>query len=57
MVYVIDFDEYKSIGTHQVPSYVNGNNDCGVEYFLKETQKLIGNKNMTTNIYRIQADY
>ena len=27
----------------------------GVEHFLKETKKFIGNKNIITNIYRIQA--
>ena len=27
----------------------------GVEYVPKEIKKLIGNKNITTNFYRIQA--
>ena len=27
----------------------------GVEYISKEIRKLIGNKNITTTIYRIQA--
>ena len=27
----------------------------GVEHFPKEIRKFIGNKNITTNIYRIQA--
>ena len=28
----------------------------GVEYSPKETEKFIGNKNSTTNFYRIQAN-
>ena len=40
--------------------YVNDNNvtyfgSFGVEHIPKETKKFIGNKNITTNIYRIQA--
>ena len=38
---------------------VNGNNiyfdSFGVEHIPKETKKFIGNKNIITNIYRIQA--
>ena len=38
--------------------YVNGNNvtyfdSLGVEYIPKEMKKIIKNKNITTNIYRI----
>ena len=58
--YVTNFDEYKSIGTHWIALYVNGNNTIyfdsfGIEHFLKEIKKFIGNKNIATNIYRIQA--
>ena len=40
--------------------YVNDNNTTyfdsfGVEYIPKEIRKFIGNKNIITNIYRIQA--
>ena len=40
--------------------YVNNNNTTyfdsfGVEYIPKEIRKFIGNKNIITNIYRIQA--
>ena len=40
--------------------YVNDNNVTyfdrfGVEHIQKETRKSIGNKNTTTNIYRIQV--
>ena len=64
-VYVINLDEYKSIATHWIALYVNGNNrrasydaiyfdSFGVEHIPKEIKKFIVNKT-TTNIYRIQA--
>ena len=57
--YVINLDEYKSIGTHWIALYVNNNvtycNSFGVEYILQEIKKYIGNRNMTTNIIRKQA--
>ena len=57
-IYIIKLDEYKSIGTHWI-AYVNGSNvtyfdSFGVEHIPKEIKKSIGNKNITTNIYRIQ---
>ena len=59
-IYVINLDEYKSIGTHGIVLYVNRDNvtyfdSFGVEHEPKEIRKLIGNKNITTSIYRIQA--
>ena len=58
--YVINLDEYKSIGTHWINLYVYGDNLTdfdyfGVEHIPKEIKKLIGNKNFITNIYKIQA--
>ena len=64
--YVINLDEYKSIGAHLIPLYVNGNktrssydaiyfDSFGVEHIPKEIKKFIRNKNKITNIYRIQA--
>ena len=64
-VYVINLDEYKSIATHWIALYVNGNNrrasydaiyfdSFGVEHIPKEIKKFIVNKTIT-NIYRIQA--
>ena len=58
--YVIYIDEYRSIVTHWIALYVNGNNvtyfeSFGVEHIPKEIRKFIGNKNIITNIYRIQA--
>ena len=58
--YLINLDEYKSIGTYWINLYVNGDNLTyfdyfGVEHIPKEVKKLIGNKNIITNIYKIQA--
>ena len=53
-------DEYKSIGTHWIALYVNGNNvtyfdSLGVENIPKETKRFIESKNIRTNIVRILA--
>ena len=58
--YIINLDEYELIGTHWIDLDVNDNNvtyfdSFGVENVPKEIIKLIGNKNITTNIYSIQA--
>ena len=47
--------------THQIPLYVNSDDvtcfdSYGVEYNPKEINKFIGNKNITTDIQRIQAN-
>ena len=56
--YVINLDQYESIGTHLIVLYVNGNNiiyfdSFGVGHIPKEIEKFIGNKN--GNVSRIQA--
>ena len=58
--YVINLDEYSDIGTHWVTLYVHNNNvTCfktfGVEHIPNEFKAFIKNKNITTNIFRIQA--
>ena len=64
--YLMNLDEFKSIGTHWIALYVNSNNkraSCnaiyldspGVEHISKEIQKFIGNENRMTNFYRIQT--
>ena len=64
--YVINLDEFKSIGTHWIALYVNGNNrwvsydavyfdSFGFEHIPKEINRFIGNKSIMANIYRIQA--
>ena len=60
--YVINLHEYKSIGTHWIALHVNYNNatyfvSFGVGHISKAVKKLIDNKNMTTNIYRIQTNH
>ena len=59
--YVINLDEYKSIGTHWIALYVSGDNvryleGFGVEDIPKEIKKFTDNKNIATIIYRIQAN-
>ena len=59
-VYVINLDEFKSIGTHWIALYVNGNSiiyfdSFGIEHIPKEIKKFMRDKNIITNIYRIQA--
>ena len=58
--YAINLDKFKSIETHWIAFYMNGNNiicfdSFGVEHIPKEIKKFIGSKNIITNIYRIQA--
>ena len=58
--YVINLDEYSDIGTHLVALCVN-NNDVTyfdsfcVEHIPKEIKEFMDNKNIKTNIFRIQA--
>ena len=63
--YVINLDEFKSIENHWTVLYVSGNNKktsydavyfdvFGAELIPKEIKKFLGNKNIITNIYRIQ---
>ena len=59
--YIINLDEYSDIGTHWVALWVNSNNNVtyfgsfGVEHIPKEIKKFVKNKNIITNIFRIQA--
>ena len=57
--YVINLDEYSDIGTHWIALYVNNRtvayfDSFGIEHIPKEVKKVIGNRNITSNIYRIQ---
>ena len=57
--YVINLDEYSDIGTQWIAFYVNNKtvtyfDSFGIEHIPKEVKKLIGNRNIVTNIYRIQ---
>ena len=57
--YAINLDEYSDIGTHWVALYVQNNvtyfDSFGVEHIPKEIKAFINNKNIKTNIFRIQA--
>ena len=59
--YVVNLDEYISIGPRWIALYVDGDNviyfdSFGVEYTPKEIKKSISKKSIKTNIYRIQAN-
>ena len=58
--YAINLDGHNSIETHWIALYVKVNDivyfdSFGVEHIPKEIKRFIGNKNIITNIYRIQA--
>ena len=58
--YVINLDEHSDIETHWIALYVQNNDTTyfesfGIEYVPKEIRTFIGNKNIKTNIFRIQA--
>ena len=60
--YVLNLDEYSDIGTHWVALYANNKTATyfdrfGVEHIPKEVKKIINNKNIISNIFRIQAYY
>ena len=57
--YVINLDEYYDIRTHWIALYVNNKtvtyfDSFGIEHIPKEVKKFIGNRNIISNIYRIQ---
>ena len=59
--YVINFDEYADVGTHWIALFCNRNeivyfDSFVVEHFPEEIKELIGNKNIKTNILRVQAN-
>ena len=59
--HVINLDQCSDIGTHWVSLWVNNSNNVtyfdsfGVEHIPKEILKIIKNKNIKSNIFRIQA--
>ena len=57
---MINLDEYSDIGTHWIALHVQNNDvtyfdSFGVEYILKRIKTFISNKNIKTNIFRIQV--
>ena len=60
--YIINLDEDSDIGTHWIALYVNNKtvtyfDSFGIEHMPKEVKTFIGNRNIITNIYRIQNYY
>ena len=58
--YVVNLDGYSDIGTHWIALYVNNKtvtyfDSFGVEHIPKEVKKVINNKKIIANIFRIQA--
>ena len=63
--YVINLDEYEDIGTHWIALFCKKNeivyfDSFGVEHIPEEIKEFIkefpGNKNIKTNIFRVQED-
>ena len=60
-VYVINFDGYADIGTHWIALFWNRSeivysDSFGVEHVSKEIKEFVGNKNITANIFGVQAN-
>ena len=58
--YIINLDEYADTGTHWIALFIKNNKVtyfdlCGVEYIPREVKKFIKNKDIKSNIVRIQA--
>ena len=58
--YVVNLDEYPDIGPHWLALYVQNNDvtyfdSFGVQHIPKDIKTYIGDKNIKTNIFRIQA--
>ena len=58
--YVINIDEHSDIQTYWIALYVNNKtvayfDSFGVEHIPKEFKKLINNKNIIANFFRLQA--
>ena len=58
--YVINLDEYSDIGIHWIALYLKNNvvtyfDSFGVEHIPEEIKTFIKNRNIKTNIFRIQA--
>ena len=61
VTYLVNLVEYKSIRTHWIAWYINGNNvkhfnSCGVEHIPKVIKNNYRQQNIKTNIYRIQVN-
>ena len=60
-VYVIKHDEYADVGPYWIDLFCNRNeivcfNSFGVEHVPEEIKEFVQNKNILTNIFRVQAN-
>ena len=59
--YVINLDEYADLGTHWIVLFCNRNeivyfDSFGVEHVPEKIKKFVGNKNITANLFQVQAN-
>ena len=59
--YVINLDEYADVDTHWIALFCNRNeivyfDSFGVQHVPEEIKNFVGNKNIITNIFRVQAN-
>ena len=59
--YVINLDEYADVGTHWIALFCNRNefiyfDSFGVEHIPEEIKEFVGNENIKSNIFRVQAN-
>ena len=59
--YVVNLDEYAGVGTHWIALFFNKNeisyfDSCGVDHVPKEIKKCAGNRNIKSDIFRVQAN-
>ena len=59
--YIINLDEYVDVGTHWIVLFYKKNeivsfDSFGVEYIPEEIKEFIRNKNIKTNIFRVQEN-
>ena len=58
--YLINLDEYVDVGTHWIALFCNRSeilyfDSFGVEHVPEEIEKILGNKNIKANIFRVLA--
>ena len=59
--YVINLDEYPDVDTHWIVLFCNRSevahfDSFGVEHLPEEIKEFVGNKNIITNIFQVQAN-
>ena len=59
--YVIKLDEHAHVGTHWIALFFNRSeivylDSFGVEHVPEKIKEFVGNKNITANIFRVQAN-